>query len=142
MEYQSATEARKDFSSMLDKAVFDRPQFIQRTRDHILVIGESILEMALANNSLHVDILECDDKTFIATLDEIEDLIATGDSRETAIEDMSRTILEYAKEYYNEFGLYSRAPNRKQHLPYVMRALTLGTPEKVKEMLLCQTGKN
>lgn len=142
MVYQNATEARKDFSSMLDKAVFDRPQFIQRTKDHILVIGEGLFEQTLANNNLHIHIKKADDGNYIARPEEIEDLISTGKSREDAIDDMCQSLLDYAKEYYNEFGLYSRAPNRKQHLPYVMRILTLATPERIKEMLVCQDGEN
>lgn len=142
MEYQNATEVRRDLSSVLDKAVFDRPQFIRRTKDHILFIGETMMEMALANNNVHVRVQQGDDGKYIATLDEIEDLIATGDSDDAVVSDMAAAILEYAKEYYNEFGLYSRAPNRKNHFPYVLRALALGTPEKVREMLVCHDGKN
>ncbi len=90
----------------------------------------------LGDTCVHVQIEEDEDGTYIATLDEVGDLIATGPSEEAAVAALAEELLEYAKEYYEEFGLYSCTPNRKWHLSFVMRALSLGTPEKVREMMV------
>ena len=43
----------------------------------------------------------------------IEDVFSVGATKETAI----------TKEDYEDYDLYSKAPNRKKHAPYVMRIL-------------------
>lgn len=140
--YLNATTARQEFSQMLDRAVFDRPQFIEHAKDHIMVLGTDMLGLALASNVVHAHVQEEDDSSFVASAQEIEGLIATGESEEAAMTNLAQELSEYANEYYAEFGLYSRSPNRKAHLPYVLRALSLGTPSKVREMVVCQAGKN
>lgn len=89
------------------------------------------------NIRVHICIKKCGDEGYIACCDEIEDLIATGKSRETAIDDMCGCLLEYAEDYYNDFTLYSSAPNRKHHLPYVEKIRALASMEQVKGMLVC-----
>ena len=37
MVYQSATEVRANFSEVMDKAVYERPQFIRRTRNNAVI---------------------------------------------------------------------------------------------------------
>lgn len=43
---------------------------------------------------------------------------------------------------YQQATLYSHAPNRIKHIPYVMRAIALGNTKKVREMLVCQVGRS
>lgn len=86
---------------------------------------------------LRVHINWYDGEGYIAHCEEIEDLIALGATREAAVIEMCNCLLEYAEDYYNDFELYSKAPNRKHHLPYVERIRVLAAPEQVKEMLVC-----
>ena len=50
-------------------------------------------------------------------------------------------IKEYAEDYYDNFAVWSVAPNRKNHIPYVMKALTLDESE-IEEVLICRAGRN
>lgn len=73
---------------------------------------------------------------------EAMDIVSNGEDLEAAKKALVSDIVEYAEEYYNEFERYSHAPNRKNHLPYVMKALTAETPEELEDAVVCQNGKN
>ena len=64
----------------------------------------------------------------------IEDLNGT--------EILAKSILEYSVDFYNDFNLYSNAPNKSDEIPYVFKALALDDVEKIKECIKCQVGKN
>ena len=141
--YQLATEVRSNFSDTIDRAIYDRPQFIKRTRDHAILVGtetlKNVMAAVLINCKLEYD---KESKNYVLTNEAIEDIIAYGESEEAALNDMAQQLLDYAHEYYEEFGLYSRTPNRKGHLPYVIKALMLDNVEKVKGMIICQNGES
>ena len=47
--------------------------------------------------------------------------------------------MEYAEEYCNNFSYHNAAPNRKKHVPYVFKALSMnGIAKIVKEILIIQ----
>jgi len=54
---------------------------------------------------------------------------------------MAAYIKEYAEEYYDDYEIMSKAPNRKSHIPYVFKALTLDV-EEIEGEIICQDGKN
>jgi len=141
--FQSATVVRNNFSDTIDKAIYDRPQFINRTKDLALLVGAELLNNILSSAVIHYSAeYDKSSKTYVLTNAEIDDILASGETLEDALNDLSNNLLEYAHEYYDEFGLYSRTPNRKAHLPYVIRILMLENPQNVKEMLVCQNGKS
>ena len=61
------------------------------------------------------------------------DLVVNGETIELAKREMGSAILEYAEEYYENFAMYSQAPNRKDHVPYVMKALLLNAADTIGE---------
>ena len=86
---------------------------------------------------MHIHINWYDGEGYIARCEEIEDLIALGATREAAVIEMCNCLLEYAEDYYSDFKLYSKAPNRKHHLRYVERIHAFTAPEQVRGMLVC-----
>ena len=88
----------------------------------------------------HVDVYKEGDGSITAALREI-DLVENGPDKETVCMLLSEEILAYAEEYYSEFQLYRNAPNRRAHLPYVIKALLLGEPASIKEEMVCRNGK-
>lgn len=139
--YSKATDVRNDFSRFVDMAVYDRPQFFMRTQDHLMLMGEDILNSALSLAVLHVVEEPGDDNKNIYSIEEIDDIFVEASDYTEAKHLLSVEILEYAQEYYSEYALYSRTPNRKAHIPYIIRALNLGETKKVEDML-CRAGKN
>ena len=63
-------------------------------------------------------ILARDEDKYCAFCPEL-DLVTEMVTPEEAFEDMVEAMKDYANEYLNEYELYSRSPNRAQHLPYV-----------------------
>lgn len=140
--YQQATSVRNDFSTVMDKAIYEKPQLISRTKDQLVLIGTDMLNTVLQSSTLHVRIEPGDDGMSIYQLEEISDIFTEAATDAEAMDVLAADLLEYAKTYYSDFSLYSHSPNRVRHLPYVMRALALGTPAKAREMLVCQVGKS
>jgi uncharacterized protein YbcC (UPF0753/DUF2309 family) len=57
---------------------------------------------------------------------------ASLDALKTAI---AKELIEYAKEYMDEFNKYYAAPNRKPHFPYIMRVLIQKNDDAVRGLL-------
>jgi hypothetical protein len=55
---------------------------------------------------------------------------------------LGKSILGYAEEYFNDFIFWNSAPNRKNHLPYVLKALTISNAKVMGDSILCQAGNN
>ena len=140
--YQSSTEIRNNFSLTIDKAVHERPQFIRRTHDQVVLLSDEYLYAILEDYKIVCSVQKEKDGTIILTNEVVEDIIASGLTLDEAKSDFATQLLDYAHEYYESFDLYSRAPNRKSHIAYVMKILMLGDPALVEEILVCQDGKN
>ncbi len=140
--HQSATEVRKNFSECIDLAVHERPQFVSRTRDGVVLIGERFFDDLLETATIHCTFEDESGGGYILTNEEISDIIASGKTKPEAMHDLAEQLLEYAAEYYENYSLYSRSPNRKAHIPYVLRILTLAEPNAVEGIFECRDEKN
>ena len=49
---------------------------------------------------------------------------------------------DYHCVHCSEFPLWSAAPNRKNHIPYVLRALIINDADRIGDSIECQVGKN
>ena len=141
MLMEKATDVRKEWSSICDSVIHDKPKFIKRTRDKMwfsnLDTMAEILEAYLFTAKKFVE----EDGSITLSLNEI-DLIENGSNESSARYALGNSILEYAMEYYNDYAFYSRSPNRKGHVPYIFKALIMDDPQKIGESILCQDGKN
>lgn len=141
MLMEQATAVRKEWSSVCDSVIHDKPKFIKRTRD----------KMWFSNLDTMMEILEVyqftaqrfveDDESITLSLNEI-DLIENGENESAARFNLAKSILEYALDYYNDYAVYSHSPNRKKHIPYIFKALIIDSPEELGDMIVCQDGKN
>ena len=137
----NATEVRKEWSSVVDGVVREKPALIKRTRD----------KMWLSNLDTMKDILEAyqftaekyleDDGSVTLALNEI-DLVENAKEEAQARILLAESIMEYALEYYNDYAFYSAAPNRKKHVPYIFKALIMDDAKALGESILCRDGKN
>lgn len=141
MLMKRATTARKEWSSVCDSVIHEKPKFIKRTRDKMWFSNlETILEILEAYYFTAVKYIE-DDGSVTLTLNEI-DLVENGNNEQEARYNLAKSILEYSSDYYNEYEMYSHSPNRKKHIPYIFKALIIDDPEKIGDILQCQDGKN
>lgn len=136
----NATDIRKNWSTACDMVARVRPSFIKRTHDSLVLSSREDMLKLLAGVKVSYSISKEDSGTYTIALKDI-DLAENSDTKEGAIDAMAASILEYAEEFYEEYELYSKAPNRASHLPMVMKALLLGDVRTIKEEMLCQSGR-
>lgn len=137
----NATDVRKEWGSFIDSIVREKPKVIKRSRDYIFTASIDMLKEILKPYTFTVEIYKEDDGTVTASLNEI-DLVENASCEEEAIEKMAKSLIEYARDYYNEFQYWFSAPNRKSHLPYVLHVLLQDNIEGVKRLIRCLPGKN
>ena len=139
--FESATEVRKEWSLFFDKAVREKPDFIKRTRDNAVLVDLRFMDILLEEYKFECKKYIEKDGTITLSAD-VLDLVENGDTVEKAREKMAASILEYAQEFYGEYDLWSNASNRKNHIPYVFKALLLNDVSKIGDCIVCQDGEN
>ncbi len=137
----NATDARKHWSEIIDGVVRVKPTFIKRTRDCVVLANEELFVEVLSAYTFSAIRHDEDDGSVTLSLREI-DLVDNAPTESEAKLMLAKDILDYATDYYNDFAYWSSAPNRKSHIPYVLRAIMLGDIDKIGECISCQAGKN
>lgn len=137
----SATEVRKDWSRVLDSVTRRRPAFIKRTHDNVVLASTESLSAMLSDVRYETNIFQEDDGSITLSLDAL-DLVVNEKSLESAKKTLANDIEEYAEEYYANYESYSVSPNRRAHLPYVMKALIADSPKELEDAIECRAGKN
>lgn len=136
-----ATNVRKEWSTVCDSVIHEKPKFVKRTRDKMWLSSlDTVFEILEAYQFTAEKFLESDGSVTLS-LNEI-DLIENGQNEQEARLHLGKSILEYSVDYYNDYAMYSHSPNRKKHIPYIFKALIIDNPEKIGEMIECQNGKN
>jgi hypothetical protein len=120
----SASEARKEWSRVIDDAIYSKPQFIRRTRDNVVMTNVNLLSDLLDPYRFTANKYVEEDGSITLSLNEI-DLVVNASTEKEAVQNLASDIQEYAKDYYEEYHIWSSAPNRKKHFPYVLKALIL-----------------
>ena len=141
MLMEQATKVRKEWSSVCDSVIHDKPKFIKRTRDKMWFSNLETMRSILDIYKFTAQRLVEEDGSVTLSLNEI-DLIENGKNEDEARLKLAQSILEYAVDYYNDYAMYSHSPNRKGHIPYIFKALIIDDPEQIGTMIQCQDGKN
>jgi len=134
----NATTVRKEWSTVVDSVVREKPIMFKRTRDRMFLTNVEFLSELLEAYIFHATVFKENDNSFTISLDEI-DLIENGKDEQDAKQKLAASILEYAKDYYDDYTYWSRG-NRKSHIPYVFKALILGDAEKIGGLIQCRHG--
>lgn len=138
----NATDVRRDWSAVMETVVREKPQFIKRTRDYMVLTDLKLFESLLSAYQFTADRITENDGSITLSLHEI-DMVENGKTEAEARYLLGRSILEYAEDYYKEFPLWSAAPNRKNHIPYIFKALCIDDSGKIGDtVVLCQAGKS
>ena len=135
-----ALNIRDEWHTVVDSVIKEKPAFIKLTQDCMMLSDIGVIEDLLTAYSftarLHVE----DDGTITLGLVEI-DLAENGSDKQDAVRKLAQSILDYAEDYYREFRLWYSAPNRKAHLPYVIKALILNDVDALGGLITCHPGK-
>ncbi len=137
----SATDVRKEWSTVVDGVVHERPVLVKRTRDKIWLSDVETMAEILTAYQFTAERFVEDDQSITLSLNEI-DLVENATTEMEARMILAQAIMEYAAEYYEHYAVYSKAPNRKAHIPYVFKALLTEDICILGESILCRDGKN
>jgi len=140
MDMLSATDVRKNWSVTIDSVIRNRPAYVKRTHDNLAIINVTTLNSLLAGYKYNAKKYTEEDGSVTLSLVDI-DIVVNDHDEVSAKKRLAENIKEYAEEFYEEFSVWSSAPNRKSHIPYIVKALTLNTDEISKD-IVCQNGKN
>ena len=127
-----------EWNSVVESVINDKPVFIDRTRDTVFFSDISVIEIFLSAYSFHAEIIIEDDGSHTLILDEI-DLAENASDLPGAVNKLAASILNYAHDFYNDFLYWSRG-DRKNHVPYIFKALILNDPEKIGGVIVCRHG--
>lgn len=141
MVIEQATQVRKEWSMVCDSVMHDRPKFIMRTRDKMALTSLDTLQDMLSGYTFTANKYIEDDGSVTLSLIEI-DLIENGSDEDSAKAKLGNAILEYANEFYEEYALYSKSKNRKNHIPYIFKALIIDNAKLIGDSITCQDGEN
>lgn len=136
----NATDVRKNWSEVSESVIREKPKFIKKTRDYMMLSNMEFINELLIGYSFSANKYIEEDGSVTLSLNEL-DLVENGTDEKEARSLLSQSILEYAVDFYNEFNVWSVAPNRKKEIPYVFKAIILDDPKKIGECIKCQAGK-
>jgi antitoxin YefM len=137
----NATDVRREWSKVIDTAIREKPVFIKRTRDQVMISNvEHIKSLLNDYHFIAVKFTE-EDASITLSLNEL-DIVANGSTLKLAKQELVKNLLEYAEEFYQDFAFWSKAPNRKSHIPYVLKILLYEDMEELISDIKCQPGKN
>lgn len=137
----NATDVRKEWSSVVDKVVRDKPQFIKRTRDRMWLSNLATMEEILSAYQFTAEKFIEEDDSVTLSLNEI-DLVENASSEKAARRLMAYAIMDYASDFYKDYSYWSSASNRRGHIPYIFKALIMDDVDRLGESIICQNGKN
>lgn len=139
----NATDVRKDWGHFIDTVVRVGPQFIKRNRDTIVAISTDQLKVLFSSFRFKLDATREEDGSYSGTVDGLNngttltpfDVVANAPTIEELKLALTDELVEYAREYSDEFALYFNAPNRKSHAPYVMNILLQDSQHAVADLI-------
>ena len=120
----------------VSKSYMEKPVFVRRSNDDIMILSTKILQHLLRHLKFNVSLFEEDNGSFTGILEEL-DLTENAPAKEDCISSLLEAMKEYAQDFYNEFSLWSSAPNRKDHVPYVLKILS-SSDDEIMEDIVCQ----
>ena len=141
MLMESATEVRKEWSRVVDEVVRNKPKFIKRTRDKMWFSNIDTMSEILSAYNFSAEKFVEPDGSVTLSLNEI-DLIENALDEQTARQELAKAIMDYSMDYYDDYAYWSNSTNRRQHIPYVFKALIMDDVNKLGESIICQDGKN
>ena len=136
----NATDVRKNWSEVSESVIREKPRFIKKTRDYMMLSNMEFIGELLEGYSFSAVKYIEDDGSVTLSLNEL-DLVENGRDEKEAISFLATSIYEYSVDFYNEFNMWSVAPNRKKEIPYVFKALVLDDVSKIGACIKCQAGK-
>lgn len=89
----------------------------------------------LSAYELNFEFEQDEEGRFAGSIEEIDFIVADGESLEELKMELVRQLAEYAKDYFADYSRYTAAPNTRNHAPYIFRVLLEDDAEAVARLL-------
>lgn len=133
-ETEQASNVRKEWSFFIDKVLHEKPAIIKRRRDSIAVFSLEHLKTVISGVKFQVELKQEKDETWTAILKDI-DLAVNANTKQKTLDLLAKDLMDYANEYMDEFEVYYRSRNRKNHFPYIVKVLLQKDQKAVLDLL-------
>lgn len=130
----SATDVRKNWSQFNDDVVREGPRFVHRNRDEWAALSSDHLKAAFDHLPITATNFKEEDGTITMSVNEL-DIVENGDSIEEVLDLAADALIDYAQEYMDYFSQYFNSPNRKAHLPFILKIISQPDYEAVKTLI-------
>jgi len=134
----NATDVRANFGGFIDVIVREKPLAIKRNRDVIMAFSKQQIKELLSIYELTFEYEQDEDGRYAGSIEQIEDIVADGETIDELRLELARQLVEYAMDYENNYFRYSNTPNRHKHAPYILRVLLEDDLEAVARMFHAQ----
>lgn len=135
MEALLATQVRANMGGFIDTVVREKPQAVRRNRDVIIATSREHMRFILSAYELNFEYEQDEDGRFVGSIEEIDFIVADGETLEELRMELARQLVEYAKDYFADYSRYTAAPNTRIHAPYILRVLLEDDTESVARLL-------
>lgn len=78
-----------------------------------------------------------EDNSVTLSLDSI-DLVVNAQTKDKAKLELSKSIKEYSEDFYKDFEFWRPALNRKEHIPFVLKAIIAENIDEITESIECR----
>ena len=130
------SKARSNLTSLIDSVQSNHFQFIahrKESEDDTLLISRKQFCNAFKKIGYETSVETYKDSDgSITTIFDPFGIIVNSEDRNSIFDDLLDELIIYANEYMDDFELYSRAPNRKDHLPLVILILSCRNKNELK----------
>jgi antitoxin YefM len=132
------TDARRELTSVIDRVqrmvpVVIRPR--KQSEENTFILNETMVRIFLSQYTFNLSLIDEEEGSYGYWLDNL-DIYGYGETKEEALDSLVEELIIYAKQYTDNPSRYIDAPNRRVHLPYVMRVMVCNDAEEVKRLLL------
>ncbi|NRF92205.1 hypothetical protein HQN89_14430 [Paenibacillus frigoriresistens] len=131
--------ARKEFTSVIDRVQGYMPIAIlprKASEEHTILLKDAMLKDILLQLKFDLQLRDETEDAYTYWLDSFN-MYGYGETKEEALNSLVEDILLYVEEYYENPILFYNTPNRRAHIPFILKvSLLCSNPEDVKRMLL------
>ena len=131
----SATQVRANVGEFIDTVVREKPQLVKRNRDIIVATSVEQMRNLLSIYELNFEFEIDEDGKYAGSVEEIDFIVAEGDTAEKLRKNLAMNLMEYAKDFMSDYHRYTSAPNTRIHAPYVLRIMLEDDVDAVASLL-------
>ncbi len=128
------TSARANLSNVFDKLISNEKAAVainRKNKEEVLVIKRETQKAMLAAYRLKADVYDEGDQSVTVSLNAM-DIVENAESLEAAVQAVVDELKVYAADYMERLPLFVNAPNRRDHLPYIMRVILADDDTEIK----------